>query len=99
MHPSKRQAIAAEARPAGAGAEMHARKVERLAGALRERRGPRPVRMRKRAVSHQVPKPRDAKYTDDVIDISDLDAILEIDPVARTCVAEPGVTFVDLVAA
>src|SRR4029078_10481637 len=33
------------------------------------------------------------------IDISDLTEILEIDPVKRICVAESGVTFVDLVSA
>jgi FAD/FMN-containing dehydrogenase len=50
-------------------------------------------------VSHEVPKRNDAKYTDDKLDVKDLDAILEIDPVRRLCVAEPGVTFVDLLAA
>jgi FAD/FMN-containing dehydrogenase len=61
------------------------------------RGGGRPVSFRKRAVSHQVPKRGDKRHTDDKIDVSDLDAILAIDPVARTCTAEPGVTFVDLV--
>ena len=97
MQPSERRAIRVDGRPSRA--ERHARKVERLAHALHERRGPRPLRLRKRAVSHQVPNPRDAKHTDDAIDISAFDEILAIDPVARTCVAEPGVTFVDLVAA
>jgi FAD/FMN-containing dehydrogenase len=46
-----------------------------------------------------VPKARDAKYADDRIDVGALDEILAIDPVARVCVAESGVTFVDLVAA
>ena len=55
--------------------------------------------LHKRAVSHQVPKAGDAKYTDAQIDISDLNEIVSIDPVARTCTAESGVTFVDLVAA
>jgi FAD/FMN-containing dehydrogenase len=44
-----------------------------------------------------VPKARDATRRDDKIDISDLDRILDIDPVRRVCVAESGVTFVDLV--
>jgi FAD/FMN-containing dehydrogenase len=79
--------------------DLHARKVERVASALRARRSARPLSLRKRAVSHEVPKPRDARIHDDHLDVRDLDAILEIDPVARTCVAEPGVTFVDLVAA
>lgn len=79
--------------------ELHARKVERICRALRRRRSTRPLSLRKRAVSHQVPNARDARYDDDSVDVSDLDAILAIDPVARTCVAEPGVTFVDLLAA
>src|SRR5207248_10767519 len=49
--------------------------------------------------SHQVPKSGDLRRRDDKIDISDLDEILSIDPVARTCVAEAGVRFVDLVQA
>jgi FAD/FMN-containing dehydrogenase len=78
---------------------LHAAKVERIAAALRARRSRRPLSLRKRAVSHQVPKAGDRKYSDEKLDISDLDAILHIDPAKRICVAEPGVTFVDLVAA
>ena len=44
-----------------------------------------------------MPKARDLRRYDDKIGISDLDAILEIDPVKRICVAESGVTFIDLV--
>ena len=77
----------------------HARKVERVTSALRLRRSDRPVSLKKRAVSHQVPKAGDLKYSDERIDVSDLDAILEIDPERRLCVAEAGVTFADLVAA
>src|SRR3954451_24510891 len=76
----------------------HAEKVRRIAEAIRRHRGG-PVSLHKRAVSHQVPKAGDAKYTDAQIDISDLNEIVSIDPVARTCTAESGVTFVDLVAA
>ncbi|MGI5861202.1 MAG: FAD-binding oxidoreductase [Myxococcales bacterium] len=77
----------------------HDAKVARVARQLRERTSTRPLSLRKRAVSHQVPKPGDRKYSDEKIDVSDLDEILEIDPASRVCVAEPGVTFVDLVAA
>ncbi len=77
----------------------HAHKVERIARALRARTSDRPVSLRKRAVAHQVPKLGDLRQQDEKIDVSDLDAILEIDPVARVCVAEAGVTFVDLVRA
>jgi FAD/FMN-containing dehydrogenase len=77
----------------------HDQKVQRIARALRERTSKRPVSLQKKAVSHQVPKAYDKKYTDEKIDVSDLDRILEIDPVAKTCTAEPGVTFVDLATA
>ena len=50
-------------------------------------------------MSHQVPKPKDKRYTDDKIDIGDLSEILAIDPEAMLCTAEPGVTFDELVRA
>jgi len=77
----------------------HEAKVERTVSQLRAHDGSRPVSLRKRAVSHQVPKPRDLRYRDHKIDICDLDEILLIDPEQKICVAEPGVTFVDLVEA
>lgn len=80
-------------------AARHARKVERVVAQLRAHQGDKPVSLRKRSVSHQVPKAHDLRRHDDKIDIGDLTEILAIDPVARTCTAESGVTFVDLVAA
>jgi len=77
----------------------HERKVERIARQLRERTGTGPVSLKKKAVSHEVPKPGDGRRLDEKIDVSDLDEILLVDPGNRTCVAEPGVTFVDLVKA
>lgn len=77
----------------------HADKVARIARKLRDRTPGAPLSLRKKAVSHQVPKRHDPKYDDDKIDVRDLDRILEIDVERRTCVAESGVTFVDLVAA
>ncbi len=77
----------------------HPEKIDRVAQALRQRTSTRPLSLRKRSTSHQVPKRGDRKYRDEKIDLSDLDQVLEVDPVARTCTAEPGVTFVDLVAA
>jgi FAD/FMN-containing dehydrogenase len=77
--------------------ERHAAKVARIAAQLRAQRGDRPVSLRKKAVSHQVPKANDLRHHDEKIDVSDLTEILSIDPVARICVAESGVTFVDLV--
>ena len=87
--------MAMEAAPAA----RHARKVERVVAQLRAHQGDKPVSLRKRSVSHQVPKAHDLRRHDDKIDIGDLTEILAIDSVARTCTAESGVTFVDLVAA
>ena len=75
----------------------HDAKVARIAAQLRAHRGDRPVSLRKKAVSHQVPKHGDLRHKDDKIDVSDLTEILSIDPERRICVAESGVTFVDLV--
>jgi FAD/FMN-containing dehydrogenase len=80
-------------------ARRHEMRVARISDQLRDRRSTAPLSLRKKAVSHQVPKRGDAKYSDEQLDISDLDEILSIDPVSRTCVAESGVTFVDLVTA
>ncbi len=76
----------------------HADRVEAIGRRLAAHRGSSPISIKKRAVSHQVPK-RSHGQTDDVIDVTDLDRILEIDVEKRTCTAEPGVTFVDLVRA
>jgi FAD/FMN-containing dehydrogenase len=78
-------------------AALHSEKVDRVAAQLRARPAGRPLSLRKKSVSHQVPKPRDRKYGDDKVELGDLDAILEVDLAARTCTAEPGVTFTDLV--
>lgn len=77
----------------------HARKVDQISRALRARTSTRPLSLRKRGPSHQVPKGGDLKYSDDKIDVAALDQILEIDPVNRICVAESGVTFLALVLA
>jgi FAD/FMN-containing dehydrogenase len=77
----------------------HGEKIARIVRQLRAHDGSRPVSLHKKAVSHQVPKAGDLRHRDDKIDVSDLTEILEIDPVRRVCVAESGVTFVDLVAA
>jgi FAD/FMN-containing dehydrogenase len=77
----------------------HAAKVARIVDQLRRHTGTKPLSLRKRAVPHQVPKAGDLRHRDDKIDVSELTAILEIDPVRRLCVAESGVTFVDLVTA
>lgn len=79
--------------------DRHADKVGRIVRQLRTHRGDRPVSLRKASVSHQVPKAGDLRHSDDKIDISDLTEVLHIDPERRICVAESGVTFVDLVTA
>jgi FAD/FMN-containing dehydrogenase len=89
-----RSTVAAEALPA-----RHRAKLERIAQQLRAHPRGRPVSLRKKAVAHQVPKARDLRRHDAKIDVGDLTEILSIDPVRRICVAESGVTFVDLVAA
>ncbi len=78
---------------------LHDAKVARVAGQLRGRTSTEPVAFHKRTVSHQVPKAGDLKYRDEKIDLTDLDAILHIDPERRLCIAEPGVAFEDLVVA
>ncbi|HSO39274.1 MAG TPA: FAD-binding oxidoreductase [Labilithrix sp.] len=80
----------------------HAQKLEAVVRQLlahRSRGAGRPLSLKKKAVSHQVPKRHDKARTDDQLDVTELDAILEIDVERRTCTAEPGVTFEDLVAA
>jgi FAD/FMN-containing dehydrogenase len=89
----------ASARHRQGAADRHARKVERIATALRQRKATTPVSLRKRAVSHEVPRPNDLRYYDETIDISDLNEVLDIDVARRECTAEAGVTFVDLVTA
>jgi FAD/FMN-containing dehydrogenase len=95
----ERRTVLAETLGSEAAERIHAAKVERIARQLRERTSTAPVSLRKKAVAHQVPKARDMRHKDDKIDISDLNAIISIDPEKRVCVAEAGVTYVDLVAA
>ena len=80
-------------------AAQHRAKVDRIQARLRAWPPGRPLSLKKRSPSHQVPKPGDLKYRDHKLDVSALDAIIDIDVAGRRCTAEPGVTFVDLVAA
>lgn len=77
----------------------HEAKVARIAQQLRAHDGSRPLSLRKKAPPHQVPKAHDLRHRDDKIDVRDLDEILHVDPERKVCVAESGVTFVDLVRA
>jgi FAD/FMN-containing dehydrogenase len=95
---ARRQVLSESIGPDACG-QQHLSRVSRIASQLKGRTSKRPLSLRKRAVSHQVPKSGDLRHEDEKLDISDLNAILSIDPVRMVCVAEPGVTFVDLVAA
>ncbi len=75
----------------------HARRVARVAEQLRGRKSTAPLSRRKRVVSHMVPKVRDKRHSDDKIDLTDFDRVIEIDPERRICIAEPGVPFNELV--
>lgn len=75
----------------------HAQRVARVARQLRNRTSKAPLSRRKRVVSHQVPKVHDRKYSDEKIDLTDFDEIIEIDPERRICIAEPGVPFCRIV--
>ena len=79
--------------------QNHEEKVKRIVAQLKAHKGNTPVSLKKKSVSHEVPKPEDKKHSDEKIDVSDLNEIISIDPEARVCTAEPGVTFVDLVKA
>jgi FAD/FMN-containing dehydrogenase len=75
----------------------HNAKVDRVAQQLRQRKSTQPVSLRKKSVSHMVPKAFDKKYRDQKIDVSSLGELLEINVNESYCVAEPGLTFFDLV--
>jgi FAD/FMN-containing dehydrogenase len=81
------------------GAQRHAAKVARVAAAFANCSENRPISLRKRGVSHQVPKAGDRRRRDRKIDVADFDELLEIDVERRTATAESGVTFEKLVTA
>jgi len=95
----QRRSVWSDSLPPEACAARHARKVARIARALRGRSGGAPLSLRKRSVSHEVPKAGDVRRRDEKVDASGLTGIIDVDPAARVCTAESGVTFVDLVEA
>src|ERR671922_209301 len=95
----RRRAVLSKSLGPQLAAMLHDEKVRRVADQLRGHTSGRPISLRKRSPPHQVPKAGDLRRKDEKIDLSDLDAILHVDPIREICVAEPGVTFVDLVAA
>jgi hypothetical protein len=77
--------------------KAHEKKVVRIARQLRERKSTLPLSLKKKSVSHLVPKPEDKRHTDEKLDISDFDEIIYIDKERCICIAEPGVTFEKIV--
>jgi FAD/FMN-containing dehydrogenase len=77
----------------------HEQKVIKIAEQLGKRKSSQPLSIKKKSVSHEVPKPNDGRYNDEKIDMSELTSILQIDVQAKTCTAEAGVTFKELVKA
>lgn len=79
---------------------LHQLTVAHIAAQIKDRiRAKKPVRFARGGVSHFVPVPGKRRSGGDAIDISTLNRIISIDAAARTCTAEPGVTFADLVKA
>jgi len=79
--------------------EFHEEKASRIVKQLKERKSNAPLTLKKKAVSHQVPKLEDKRYSDEKLDISDLDEIIYVDIERHICIAEPGATFTKVVAA
>jgi hypothetical protein len=77
----------------------HQEKIDRIVGELRNNTEHKPISFIKKTVSHQVPKKFQSKNNSYKIDASDLNEIIEIDIKNKTCTAEPGITFSNLVSA
>ncbi len=77
--------------------EEHAARVSAIAETLRDlAHTGEPVHIDKGGVHHVVPLPGDPRFRTRKVDVSSLGHILHLDPTARVCVAEPGVTFASL---
>jgi len=80
--------------------DEHARRVAAIAAQLGELAAAgAPVHIAKGGVHHVVPLPGDPRFKSRPVDVSKLRNILAIDVAGRVAVAEPGVTFAELVAA
>ena len=78
----------------------HDQIVAEIAAQMRERAGRgEAVHIQKGGVHHFVPLTRDRRFAGRPVDVSRLNRVLEIDPSRRRCVAEPGITFGELVRA
>jgi FAD/FMN-containing dehydrogenase len=92
----------AESLPSAASPPLdeHRRKVEEVAARVRDLVGRgEPVHIHKGGVHHVVPLPNDPRFNSRPIDVSSLRHVLSIDRERRECVAEPGVTFAEVVQA
>ena len=79
----------------------HDRRVSHVAAQVRALAARRArAHVDKGGVHHVVPLPAgDTRFSSERVDASGLHRILAVDPEARTCTAEPGVTFAEAVAA
>ena len=79
-------------------ASSHEAKVEAVCAQVRAAASlQQPVHIHKGGVHHFVPQPGDARFSGRAVDVSALNAVLDIDVEARTCTAEPGATFAEVV--
>ena len=84
----------------GGASAPHRLKLARIADQLRQSIDSQStIAFKKSSVAHIVPDSRDPRFKKPKIDLRELDAIIEIDERERTCTAESGVTFSDLVQA
>ncbi|MBF0361180.1 MAG: FAD-binding oxidoreductase [Oligoflexia bacterium] len=83
--------------------EIHANKVALIIKQIHEKieqkknNGHLAISFSKNSVAHVVPNPKDARFHKSKVDLKSLNQIIEINPLEKTCVAESGVSFVDLV--
>lgn len=68
----------------------HDMKANRIATQLKTRNNTAPLSLKKKAVSHEVPKAGQKKEANEKLDISDLNEILEINTKHQYCISEPG---------
>jgi FAD/FMN-containing dehydrogenase len=88
----------APARSPGRMPGEHEQKVAAVCAQVRElARREAAVHIDKGGVHHFVPLPGDGRFGGRAVDLADLNEVLEVDVDARTCTAEPGVTFAEVV--
>jgi len=75
----------------------HQEKIKQIIQQIQQNQSGQRLVFTKKAVSHQVPKVEKNKNISLKIDVSFLNEIIKIDVKNKTCIAEPNVTFWDLV--